>query len=105
MTARALPDLMDIVRENQGGNVLVVSHKATIRLLLSSLLGFDPRRYFAGRFRDGSPTTALAHLEMWAESDFATLEGALASRPAPDPLLQVLKDPWLLFPLCLKTKT
>ena len=25
--------------------MLVVSHKATIRLLLSSLLGFDPRRY------------------------------------------------------------
>jgi probable phosphoglycerate mutase len=25
--------------------VVVVSHKATIRLLLSSLLGFDPRRY------------------------------------------------------------
>ncbi len=45
VTARALPVLMDIVRENQGGNVLVVSHKATIRLLLSSLLGFDPRRY------------------------------------------------------------
>jgi len=36
---------MDIVRENQGGNVLIASHKATIRLLLSSLLGFDPRRY------------------------------------------------------------
>src|SRR5438094_9820776 len=45
VTARALPALMDIVRENQGGNVLVASHKATIRLLLSSLLGFDPRRY------------------------------------------------------------
>jgi probable phosphoglycerate mutase len=45
VTARALPVLMDIVRENQGGRVLVVSHKATIRLLLSSLLGFDPRRY------------------------------------------------------------
>src|SRR5438552_1831387 len=28
-----------------GENILVVSHKATIRLLLSSLLGFDPRRY------------------------------------------------------------
>ena len=26
-------------------NVAVISHKATIRLLLSSLLGFDPRRY------------------------------------------------------------
>src|SRR4051812_26625189 len=27
------------------GDAAVVSHKATIRLLLSSLLGFDPRRY------------------------------------------------------------
>lgn len=45
VTARALPVLIDIVREHPGENVLVVSHKATIRLLLSSLLGFDPRRY------------------------------------------------------------
>src|SRR4029453_12437961 len=45
VTARALPVLMDIVRAHSCGNVLVVSHKATIRLLLSSLLGFDPRRY------------------------------------------------------------
>jgi len=45
VTARALPALMDIVRAHPSANVLVVSHKATIRLLLSSLLGFDPRRY------------------------------------------------------------
>ena len=45
VTARALPVLMDIVREHPASCVLVVSHKATIRLLLSSLLGFDPRRY------------------------------------------------------------
>jgi len=45
VTARALPLLMDIVRAHPGSNILVVSHKATIRLLLSSLLGFDPRRY------------------------------------------------------------
>jgi len=45
VTARALPVLMDIVRAHSSGNVLVVSHKATIRLLMSSLLGFDPRRY------------------------------------------------------------
>jgi len=45
VTARALPVLMDLVREHPGSCVLVVSHKATIRLLLSSLLGFDPRRY------------------------------------------------------------
>lgn len=45
VTARALPVLIDIVRDHPGENVLIVSHKATIRLLLSSLLGFDPRRY------------------------------------------------------------
>jgi probable phosphoglycerate mutase len=45
VTARSLPVLMEIVRTHPGENVLVVSHKATIRLLLSSLLGFDPRRY------------------------------------------------------------
>ncbi len=45
VTARALPVLIEIVRSHPGQNVLVVSHKATIRLLLSSLLGFDPRRY------------------------------------------------------------
>jgi probable phosphoglycerate mutase len=46
VTARALPALLEIVRTHKPGcNVLVVSHKATIRLLLSSLLGFDPRRY------------------------------------------------------------
>ena len=32
-------------RAAPGETVLVVSHKATIRLLLSSLLGFDPRGY------------------------------------------------------------
>jgi probable phosphoglycerate mutase len=45
VTARALPALIELVRSHAGENILVVSHKATIRLLLSSLLGFDPRRY------------------------------------------------------------
>ena len=45
VTARALPALLEIVRDHPGKTVLVDSHKATIRLLLSSLLGFDPRRY------------------------------------------------------------
>ncbi len=45
VTARALPALLEIVRAHLGSKVLIVSHKATIRLLLSSLLGFDPRRY------------------------------------------------------------
>src|SRR6266513_157913 len=45
VTARALPALIELVRNHPGENILVVSHKATIRLLLSSLIGFDPRRY------------------------------------------------------------
>jgi broad specificity phosphatase PhoE len=45
VTARALPALLEIVRKHEGESIIVVSHKATIRLLLSSLLGFDPRRY------------------------------------------------------------
>ena len=45
VTARALPVLIELVRNHPGENILIVSHKATIRLLLSSLLGFDPRRY------------------------------------------------------------
>ncbi len=43
--ARALPALRAIVTAHPGQNVVIVSHKATIRLLLSSLLGFDPRGY------------------------------------------------------------
>ncbi|MGZ5023149.1 MAG: histidine phosphatase family protein, partial [Chthoniobacterales bacterium] len=45
VTARALPVLLELVRQNIGATILVVSHKATIRLLMSSLVGFDPRRY------------------------------------------------------------
>jgi broad specificity phosphatase PhoE len=45
VTARALPALLQIVEEHPDQRILIVSHKATIRLLLSSLLGFDPRKY------------------------------------------------------------
>jgi probable phosphoglycerate mutase len=43
--ARALPVIRDIVATHPGGQLLVVSHKATLRLVLSSLLAFDPRGY------------------------------------------------------------
>jgi broad specificity phosphatase PhoE len=43
--ARALPVIREIVVAHDGYNVLVVSHKATLRLILSSLLGFDARGY------------------------------------------------------------
>src|SRR5690606_29189541 len=46
------------------GNVLVVSHKATIRIMICSLLGID-----TGRFRDriGAPAGSLAVVEFQAQ--------------------------------------
>ena len=43
--ARALPVIREIVVNHRDKNVIVVSHKATLRLILSSLLGFDARGY------------------------------------------------------------
>ncbi|HEY3493433.1 MAG TPA: histidine phosphatase family protein [Polyangiaceae bacterium] len=43
--ARALPVLREIVESCAGKVVAVVSHKATIRLLLCSVLGIDARGY------------------------------------------------------------
>ena len=43
--ARALPAIREIVTAHEGQTVLVVSHKATIRLVLCSLLGIDARGY------------------------------------------------------------
>jgi probable phosphoglycerate mutase len=43
--ARALPVIREIVVKHTDENVLVVSHKATLRLILSSFLGFDARGY------------------------------------------------------------
>jgi len=43
--ARALVALRGIVERHQGQTVLLVSHKATIRLVLCSLLGIDARGY------------------------------------------------------------
>ena len=43
--ARALPAIREIVTAHETQTVLVVSHKATIRLVLCSLLGIDARGY------------------------------------------------------------
>lgn len=43
--ARALPVIRSIVERHTGSTVAVVSHKATIRLVLASLLGIDARGY------------------------------------------------------------
>ncbi len=45
VTARALPELLRIVEAHRDRRAILVSHKATIRLLVGILLGFDPRAY------------------------------------------------------------
>jgi probable phosphoglycerate mutase len=43
--ARALPALREMVQASAGHAIVVVSHKATIRLMLCALLGIDARGY------------------------------------------------------------
>lgn len=47
VASRALPVVAEIESSHKEGNVLVVSHKATIRIILCSLMGID-----LGRYRD-----------------------------------------------------
>jgi probable phosphoglycerate mutase len=43
--ARSLPVIREVVVAHEGQCVMVVSHKATLRIVISSLLGFDARGY------------------------------------------------------------
>ncbi len=45
VVARVLPVVRRIVMEHRERAILIVSHKATLRLLISTLLGFDQRGY------------------------------------------------------------
>jgi probable phosphoglycerate mutase len=57
---RALRVVEEIEREHDEGNVLVVSHKATIRIILCSLLGIDVGRF---RYRLACPVGSLSVVE------------------------------------------
>jgi broad specificity phosphatase PhoE len=54
----------EIEKTYQSGNVLIVSHKATIRIMLCSLLGIDVGRY---RDRIDMPVAALSIVEFCAQ--------------------------------------
>ena len=60
IAARALAVIEEISQQHSDGNVLVVSHKATIRILLCSLLGIDAGRF---RFRLGMPVGGISIVE------------------------------------------
>lgn len=57
---RALRVIEELRQRHQSGNVLVVSHKATIRIVLCSLLGIDVGRF---RYRLGCPVASLSVVE------------------------------------------
>jgi len=57
VASRALPVITEIESRYKSGNVLVVSHKATIRIILCSLMGIDIGRY---RDRIDAPAASLS---------------------------------------------
>lgn len=63
IAARALPVILEIRASHPTGNVLIVSHKATIRVITCALLGMP-----LGRFRDrvACPTASLTTFEFAA---------------------------------------
>ena len=60
IAARALAVIEEISQKHTTGNVLLVSHKATIRILLCSLLGIDAGRF---RYRLGMPVASVSIVE------------------------------------------
>jgi probable phosphoglycerate mutase len=61
---RALHVIEEIKQKFADGNVLVVSHKATIRIILCSLLGIDVGRF---RYRFACPVASVSMLEFTPE--------------------------------------
>jgi probable phosphoglycerate mutase len=57
--ARALPAIRRMVEQHDGETVVVVSHKATIRLVLCALLGIDARGYRDRLDQDPAALNAL----------------------------------------------
>jgi broad specificity phosphatase PhoE len=57
---RSLRVIDEIKQQFTDGNVLVVSHKATIRIILCSLLGIDVGRF---RYRLGCPVGSVSRVE------------------------------------------
>ena len=64
--------LKEITDAYSAGNILIISHKATIRIMLCSLLGID-----VGRFRDrlGMPVGSISIVEMAAHGPRLRLMG------------------------------
>jgi probable phosphoglycerate mutase len=76
--ARAAPIIERIRREHPEGRVLIVSHKATIRILICALLGLDVRLF---RDRIGQGVAAVSRFEMKKTGPMLTLLGDVSHLP------------------------
>lgn len=81
---RALRVIEEIKEKYVEGNVLIVSHKATIRIMLCSLLGIDSGRF---RYRFACPVGSVSIIEFGANGP---LMHALADRSHLDEQLRNL---------------
>jgi alpha-ribazole phosphatase len=84
--ARRSSDVLAEIEETYGdGNVLVVSHKATLRIMLCTLLGVDVGRY---RDRLAMPVTAVSCVDMLEYGPFVRRFNDCSHLPA------YLRRPW-----------
>jgi broad specificity phosphatase PhoE len=60
IASRAMQVIEEIRQKHASGNVLIVSHKATIRIILCHLLGIDVGRF---RYRIGCPVGSVSVVE------------------------------------------
>ena len=68
--ARALPRIRRIVEAHAGHTTLIVSHKATIRLVVAAVLGMDPARY-RDRFVLDFASLSILTFEGWERGRLA----------------------------------
>ena len=78
VAARAAPVIERIKREHPIGRVLVVSHKATIRILTCALLGMDVRLF---RDRIAQQVAAVTRFELRKNGPILTLLGDVGHLP------------------------
>jgi len=80
VASRAAPVIERIRREHPSGRVLVVSHKATLRILVCALLGMDVRLF---RDRIGQPVCAISRFQIKPQGTaMLTLLGDVSHLPA-----------------------
>ena len=79
VAARATPVIGHLRERYEDGRVLVVSHKATLRIIVCALLGMDVRLF---RERISQPVGALTAFEITEAGARLTLHGDVSHLPA-----------------------